>query len=971
MSTDHGFQLLKEQKIGELNILARLYRHLKTGAQLLSLGTDDENKVFGITFRTPPSDSTGVAHILEHCVLCGSRKYPVKEPFVELLKGSLQTFLNAFTYPDRTCYPVASQNLQDFYNLIDVYLDAVFYPRISRSIFQQEGWHLELEKKDDPLSYKGVVFNEMKGAYSSPDNILSEYSLQSLFPDNAYGFDAGGDPRQIPRLTYEQFLSFHRRYYHPSNARIYFYGDDDTDERLRLVNGYLNDFDPIEIPSAVRPQPPFKEPVRLTRPFMVGDEGNARKGMITLNWLLTETTLVETNLALNILEYILLGMPGSPLRKALIDSGLGEDIAGVGLENELRQIYFSTGLKGIEVKNADSVESLIMETLRGLARSGIDPKTTEAALNTIEFRLRENNTGNLPRGLSLMLRALSTWLYDSDPLSLISFERPLEAVKSMAKSEPRFFETMTDRLFLSNPHRTTLILEPDPGLREREERNEKERLAELRSSMTEEGVEEIIANTRELKRLQGTPDPPEALASIPMLKIEDLDRKNKVIPSVLLKKGETEILFHDLFTNGITYVDIGFNLRTLAPAYLPYIPLFGRAFVEMGTEKEDFVTLTQRISRKTGGLSPQSLTSSIRDSRKSSAWLFLRGKGMWDRIEDLINIARDVIMTVRLDNRERFRQMVMEEKARVEQKLVSAGHSMVNLRLRSHFSEAQWAAEQMGGVSYLFFLRNLVTAVDEDWTGVCRTLRKIHRTLLNRRAMMVNITADQQGWDRLEPDLKGLLELIPEGPVSEPEWPSGVAPLSEGMIIPSQINYVGKGADLYDLGYRFHGSCLVITRYLRNAYLWDQVRVQGGAYGAFCVFDRLSGILTFLSYRDPNLLETVEVFDRSAVFLNRMTLDKDELVKGIIGTIGDLDAHMLPDAKGFASLVRHLVGDTVENRQKMRDEILSTRADHFKEMAQIFDEVGKRGVVKVLASPAAIEVVERDRPGWLKKVRVL
>jgi len=972
MSTDYGFQLLKEQEIKELKTLAKVYRHSKTGAQLLSLTTDDENKVFGISFRTPPSDSTGVAHILEHSVLCGSRKYPVKEPFVELLKGSLQTFLNAFTYPDKTCYPVASQNLQDFYNLIDVYLDAVFYPRITRSIFQQEGWHFELENRDDPLSYKGVVFNEMKGAYSSPDNLISEYSLQSLFPDNAYGFDSGGDPKQIPHLTYEQFHSFHKRYYHPSNVRIYFYGDDDPAERLRLVNEYLKDFDPIEIDSEIRLQIPFKESKRFIRPFMVGEDADTSpKGMVTLNWMLTETTDVETNFALHILEYILLGMPGSPLRKALIDSGLGEDIAGVGLENELRQIYFSTGLKGIDTKSADRIESLILETLSELARSGIDPKTREAALNTIEFGLRENNTGSFPRGLSLMLRSLTTWLYDSDPLALISFEGPLETIKSRVRSENAFFEEMIDRMFLSNPHRTTLILQPDRGLRKQEEKSERDQLTNARSAMVSEELEMVVDNTKELKRLQGTPDSPEALAAIPMLKLEDLDKQNKNIPLASSKESGTEILFHDLFTNGIAYVDLGFNLRCLPSEYLPYLPLFGRALVEIGTKKEDFVTLTQRISRKTGGIRPQSFTSDVKGSRKSAAWLFLRGKGMSGQIEDLIHILQDVLLTVKLDNRERFQQMVMEEKARVEQKLVSAGHQVVSLRLRAHFSEAHWAAEQMSGISYLFFIRKLALAVDKDWAGVLAVLRQMHKILLNRNSMVANITLDQQGWSRIEPRLKDLIEAMPKGPISEPDWPEGGNPLFEGMTIPSQVNYVGKGADLYSMGYSFHGSALVITRYLRNAYLWDQVRVQGGAYGAFCIFDRLSGVLTFVSYRDPNLTQTIEAFDRSGRFLGEMTLSDDELTKSIIGAIGDLDSHMLPDAKGFSSMVRYLIGDTEENRQQMRDEILNTGAADFKNMAQVLEEVKNRGIVKVLGSPTAIEAAEKDQPGWLKVVKVL
>jgi len=972
MTLKHGFQLLKEEEIRELRIVARVFRHTKTEAQILSLMADDENKVFGITFRTPPTDSTGVPHILEHSVLCGSRKFPVKEPFVELLKGSLQTFLNAFTYPDKTCYPVASQNLQDFYNLMDVYLDAVFYPRITRAIFEQEGWHLELDDASGPLLYKGVVFNEMKGAYSSPENRLSEYSLQSLFPDTAYGLDSGGDPKQIPKLTYEQFRAFHQKYYHPSNARIFFYGDDNPEERLRRLQVYLDEFDAIDVDSRIRLQSPFGKPKRIVRPFMAGEKADKEpKGMVTLNWLLTQTTDVETNFALHVLTYILLGMPGSPLRKALTDSGLGEDIAGDGLGSELRQITFSTGLKGIDTKESEKVESLILETLNELVRSGIDPKTTEAALNTIEFSLRENNTGSFPRGLSLMLRSLTTWLYDGDPLALLSFEKPLEAVKRRARSEKGFFEGMIQNLFLSNPHRTTVVLAPDETLGEREAADEQERLQKVRSVMAPGELERVVENTRELKKTQGTPDSPEALATIPMLKVEDLDRKNKAIPLAFEEVGGIETLSHDLFTNGIAYVDVGFNLRSLPAEYLPYVHLFGRAFVELGTEKEDFVALTQRISSRTGGIHPHSFTSAKRDSQQGAVWLFLRGKSLVGQVEALFDILRDMLLIVRWDNQERFRQMVMEEKARVEQKLVPAGHQMVGLRLRSHFGEAHWAAEALSGVSYLFFLRKLAHAVNEDWPGVLDALERMEQTLVNRRAMIANITVDQAGRDLVVPHLRRLSQELPEAPVATPEWPSADIPLFEGMTIPSQVNYVGKGANLYNLGYRFDGSALVIARYLRNAWLWDQVRVQGGAYGAFCQMDRLSGSLAFVSYRDPNLLQTLEIFDRSARFLEETRLSDEELSKAIIGAIGDLDSYMLPDAKGFASLVRYLRGDTDDTRQQMRDEILSTTADDFRAMARFMRAVAEKGIVKVLGAPSAIEAAEKERPGWLSVLKVL
>ncbi|MFP4088432.1 MAG: insulinase family protein [Desulfobacteraceae bacterium] len=968
MHTD--FDCLYQKEIKELKATARGYRHQKTGAQVLSLSTDDENKVFGITFRTPPSDSTGVAHILEHSVLCGSRKYPVKEPFVELLKGSLQTFLNAFTFPDKTCYPVASQNLQDFYNLMDVYLDAVFYPRITREIFQQEGWRYELDKPDAPLSYKGVVFNEMKGAYSSPDNLLSEYSLQSLFPDTAYGHDSGGDPQEIPNLTYEEFRAFHQRYYHPSNARIFFYGDDDPAERLRRVNDYLKDFDPIQIDSRIELQPGFKEPRRITRPFVVSEDGE-QKGMVTINWVLAKTQARETNFALRVLAYILLGMPGSPLRKALMDSGLGEDIAGVGLENELLQSYFSTGLKGVKPRNLDKVEPLVMDTLKALVKSGIDPLTVEAGLNTIEFRLRENHSGGFPRGLLLMLRSLTTWLYDGDPLALLAFEAPLESLKSRISTMPSFFEEMMDHRFLSNPHRSTVILKPDPRLQGRKQAEETARLAEIRSKMDPAQLRQVVDNTHTLRKLQEAPDSPEALATIPFLKLSDLERRNKPIPTTQMGEEERTLLCHDLPTNGILYLDLGFDLHCLTAESLPYIPLFGRSLTEMGTQEEDFVSLGQRISRKTGGIRSQWFTSALADTTGSAAWLFLRGKSMVDKTEDLLRIFHDILLTVQLDNQDRFRQMVLEEKAKLEQRLIPSGHQVVNLRLRAQFAQAHWAAEQMSGITSLFFLRELIRRVESDWPAVLAVLEQIRQTLLIRQNMVINVTVDQGAWGGIEPDLNRLTGNIPEGSATHPEWPRKNQETAEGLTIPAQVNYVGKGINLYSYGYRFHGSARVITRYLRNAYLWDQVRVQGGAYGAFCLLDRLSGVLTFVSYRDPNLLKTLHIFDESAQFLEKTQLNESELTKSIIGAIGDLDAPMLPDAKGFTAMVRHLTHDTEEARQQMRDEILGTGPRDFKAMGERLFQFKDHGVAEILGPSSAMEAVERERPGWLRMVKVL
>ncbi len=972
MTDLHGFELLQEQHIPELNTKARVFRHAGTGAELLSLENEDENKVFGITFRTPPEDSTGVAHILEHSVLCGSRRYPLKEPFIELVKGSLKTFLNAFTYPDKTCYPVASVNTQDFYNLIDVYLDAVLYPRITPEIFQQEGWHYELENLDAPLTFKGVVFNEMKGANASPDRNLSVYAQQSLFPDTTYAVDSGGHPANIPDLTYEQFHAFHRNYYHPSNARFFFYGDDDPGERLRLLDNYLKDFEPIEVGSAIGLQPRFDAPRQITRTYAAGkDSVGDKKAMLTVNWMLDAVDDAETDLALGILEHILAGTPAAPLRKALIDSGLGEDLAGVGMADHLRQTYFSIGLKGIDPASAGAVEELVLRTLERLTHERIDPQTIEASLNTTEFRLRENNTGSFPRGISLMLRALTTWLHAGDPLTPLMFEAPLEAIKArLAAGEP-YFEGLIDRFLMGNQHRTTLLLRPDPEQSQREAETERERLERARAAMSQADLQAVIDNARQLKLMQETPDSPQALATIPSLKLADLDPQNKIIPLEVVERDGTRILYHDLFTNGMIYLDVGLDLHALPQELLPYVTLFGRALLEMGTAAEDYVQLSQRIGRTTGGIWTQNFTATIHETRGSAAWLFLRGKAMPERAGDMVEILRDVLLTARLDNQERFRQIVLEEKASQEAGLAPGGHSVVNARLRARFNEADWAAEQIGGVTYLFFLRRLAQQIDSDWPSVLAALERTRQALVNRAALICNVTVDAANWAQFAPRLDSFLAELPSASAGPAGWAPEYRSGAEGLTFPAQVNYVGKGTDVYRLGYRLHGSAAVITRYLRTTWLWERIRVQGGAYGAFCLFDHRSGVLSLLSYRDPNLPATLDVYDQTGRFLRQAELGEAELTRSIIGAISDMDSYQLPDAKGYTSMARYLAGDTDEFRQRLRDEILSTSAADFRAFADALDLVRDHGQVVVLGSSVAIEAANATREGGMEIVKVL
>ena len=977
------FTLVSERNIPELGTRGYLYRH-RTGARLLSLVNDDENKVFGISFRTTPSDSTGVAHILEHAVLCGSDKFPVKEPFVELLKGSLKTFLNAFTYPDKTCYPVASQNVQDFYNLIDVYLDAVFHPRLSPQVLEQEGWHYELEEADQPLTYKGVVYNEMKGANSSPEQVLAEEVQQSLFPDNTYGVNSGGHPRHIPDLTWEQFEAFHRTLYHPSNAWIYMCGDDDPERRFDLLEEYLAGFEPLEADTAVRPQPRFQTPRRVEQTYAVSDESTSReesqagsRSMVAVNWLLREDIDNETGLGLQILDYVLMGTPASPLRRALIDSGLGEDVAGCGMEAELRQMYFSAGLKGVEPGREPEVEALVLATLEELGAGGIDADTVAAALNTTEFRLRENNTGAYPRGLVLMLRALSRWLHEEDPFEALAFEAPLQAVKEKTRALGEaadgngYFEELIREHLLGNDHRTTVFLKPDKGQAQREGAEEKQRLDEARKAMSDEDVDQVMGRVRALKERQEKPDSAEDLSTLPRLQLGDLDRGIRQLPIEKTAIAGAPILYHDLFTNGIMYVDLSFDLRPVPQDLLPYLPLFGRALLEIGTEKQDFVRLSQRIGARTGGIWTHSFVSAQLGDPSAVGRFFIRGKAMVDQIGDMLDIMQEILLTVKLDNPERLLQMALEEKAAEESQIVPGGSAVVALRLRSRMDEAAWVSEQMEGITYLFFLRQLVEQIETDWSGVLAKLEQLRQILVNGNTLLCNATFPVADRAALEPRLQELIESLPMEPVNGSDWSRAGHPVDEGLVIPAQVNYVGQAGNLYDVGYELHGSAGVVTRFLRNTWLWDRVRVQGGAYGAFCSFDHFTGVFTYVSYRDPNILETLTAYEASGQFLRDLDLSDEELTKAIIGTIGDLDGYLLPDAKGHVSMVRELTGVTDEFRQEMRDAVLATTAKDFRDFAAALDAMKGRTQVVTLGPREALEAANTERPSWLTLIPVL
>jgi len=975
MSTN-GFDLIATREIPEYKSKVDLFRHQKTGAELLSIHNDDENKFFGITFRTPPSDPTGVAHILEHAVLAGSEKYPLKDPFIELYKGSLASFINAITFKDKTAYLVASQNLQDFYNLIDVYIDAVFHPLLLKRIFEQEGWHYELEDLEQPLRYKGVVFNEMKGAMANTDTVLQNEALKSLFPDTPYAYESGGIPEAIPDLTYAQFKDFFNANYHPSNARIFFYGDDPPEERLRLMHEYMKDYDPAAENIAIPLQKAFKIPSSSTIPYNVSEGDESAKSLLTVNWMLPENSDVELAIAYSLLAHVLMGTPASPLRRALIESGLGEKVTGsgydYGLFTTLRQLFFTVGLRGVKTEDVDKVEEIILTTLAGIADEGLEKAMVEATVNTIEFQLRENNFGTYPRGLILMVRALTTWLHNGDPLTSLDFAPPLEAIKSRIAAGEPIFETMVCQHMLNNPHRTTVHLVPDPELQAKQDEVEKKRLEKIRASFSESDLLGIIESTRKLKEFQETPDSPVTLALLPTLKRSDLDSNERRIPLAESKSAGVKVLYHELPTYGITYFDLGFDLHALPPEHLPYIPLLGRAFTEMGTEKEDYIQITQRIGCTTGGIQAQTYISMRRNKDEAVAWFFLRGKAMAAQTDDLLSIFQDILGGVNLDNQERFRQIVLEEKAQMETELAQLGHQFVYRRLQSGLHQAGWADEQMNGVEYLFHLRELTKQVEKNWPDVLQTLETIRHTLINREGMICNVTMDGEQWLAVKPALQGFLATLPSRDFSRQEWAPELSTANEGLTIPVKVKYVGKAADIYRLGHKQHGSSPVVAGYLMTTWLWDMVRLQGGAYGVYSLLNNLSGVFAYLSYRDPNLLKTLSIFDESGNFLRKLQLSDQELTKSIIGAIRSRDEYLLPDAKGVTSLKRYLSGVTDEYRQQIRDEVLATTARDFASFGEVLDSVARTGRVVVLGSENAIkETNAKMGKDWLQLIPVL
>ena len=951
-----AYRVVEHKMIEEMQSEGIVLEHKKTKARLFLVSNDDENKVFCIGFRTPPDNDCGLPHILEHSVLCGSDKFPLKDPFVELVKGSLNTFLNAMTYPDKTVYPVASCNDKDFHNLMDVYMDAVLHPNIYKEekIFRQEGWHYELESKDAPLIYNGVVYNEMKGAYSSPESILDSVTQKTLFPDTCYGKDSGGDPVHIPELSYEKFLDFHRTYYHPSNSYIYLYGDMDMAEKLTCLDEeYLSHYEERPVDSRIREQKAFAEPVEREFSYSITEgESEEDATYLSVNTVVGDDLDPKLYVAFQILEYTLLDAPGAPLKQALIDAGIGKDVMG-GYESGILQPYFSVIAKDANKEQKGEFLAIVKGTLRKLADQGINRKSLLAGMNYFEFKYREADYGSAPKGLMYGLQCLDSWLYDGDPMTHLCYQETFDFLKK--EVENGYFEQLIRDYLLDNPFEAVIVVAPEKNLTAKEDEKLAKKLAAYKASLSEEELEKLVTDTRELKEYQDTPSTPEILAKIPLLKREDIEKKAETFFWKEKEEGGIKVLHHNFFTSGIGYLKVLFNTEVLPQEDLPYAGLLKSILGSISTEHYSYSDLTSEIHLNSGGVD-FSVTSypDLADPERFTGAFVASIRVLYDKLDFGFTILEEILNHSVFTDEKRLGEVIQETRSRAKMKLENAGHSTAVSRATSYFSATAYYNELTGGTAYYHFLEQLEKDYANKKGEIMARLQEVSRKLFTRANMLVNYTADDKGYEQLPQNLKLLADKLPQGSGEKHAFTHPVKNVNEGLKTSAQVDYVARCGNFRDAGLEYTGALKILQVILSYDYLWLNIRVKGGAYGCMSGFGR-SGEGYLVSYRDPNLKETNDIYEGIPAYLEAFDPDERDMTKYVIGTISNLDAPLTPSVKGSRGLSAYLSGVTEEMMQTERDQILGAAKEDIRALAAQVRAVLATGSFCVVGNEEKIE----------------
>ncbi len=951
------YEILDEHRVEDVQSDGFILRHKKSGARIAILSNNDDNKVFYIGFRTPPEDETGVPHIIEHTTLCGSKKFPVKDPFIELAKGSLNTFLNAMTYPDKTVYPIASCNDQDFKNLMDVYLDAVFNPNITKyeEIFKQEGWHYELTGKDDELKINGVVYNEMKGAYSSPDEVLSSQIYRSLFPDNTYSKDSGGNPEYIPKLTYEAYLDFYHKYYHPSNSYIYLYGDMDVVERLEwLDKEYLSLYDYKKVNSEINKQPAFDEIKNVEAQYSITmDDSQENKTYLSYNRVVGDSLDEMLYQAFDVLDYALVSSPGAPVKQALIDAGIGDDVYG-SYDAGILQPVFSFVAKNANASQADEFESIIENTLKEVVKTGINKEALLAGINSSEFKFREADFGQFPKGLLFGLNCLDSWLFD-DMKPFIHLECLGTFAKLRKAVDTDYFEKLIQEYLLDNTHGSSVTVKPKRGLgNEREEALAKE-LSDYKASLSDEEIKKLIEDTEHLKKYQEEPSSDEDLRKLPMLTRADMKKNAIPFSNIEDELLDVKVVRHDIESNGIDYISFLFDAGDFAQSELGYLGFFTNALGLVSTEKYSYTDLANATNIYTGGISTGTASHpDIKDRNNFVFKLEVKLKVLEKNLDKALELMEQMLLSSDFTDTKRLGELVAQIKARLQANLSSSGHLVAAMRSMSSFSRYALYQDELKGVAFYRSICRIEKELSESPKNVSDKLAAIAKKLFARNRMLISFTGNNEAYGNAKPSLEkvisGFDKMSAVGNQAEVHFNTA----KEAFIDASQIQYVAKTGDFICEGYEYTGALRLLRIILSYDYLWINVRVKGGAYGCMNTFLR-SGESYFVSYRDPNLSDTLDVYDRIPEYIKSFSPDERDMTKYIIGTFSALDTPMNPEAKGSRSLSAYLEGITYEQIQKERNEILNAQPEDIRRLADLVEAVLKKDSICVIGNENMIK----------------
>lgn len=951
------YEILDEHRVEDVQSDGFILRHKKSGARIAILSNNDDNKVFYIGFRTPPEDETGVPHIIEHTTLCGSKKFPVKDPFIELAKGSLNTFLNAMTYPDKTVYPIASCNDQDFKNLMDVYLDAVFNPNITKyeEIFKQEGWHYELTGKDDELKINGVVYNEMKGAYSSPDEVLSSQIYRSLFPDNTYSKDSGGNPEYIPKLTYEAYLDFYHKYYHPSNSYIYLYGDMDVVERLEwLDKEYLSLYDYKKVNSEINKQPAFDKIKNVEAQYSITmDDSQENKTYLSYNRVVGDTLDEMLYQAFDVLDYALVSSPGAPVKQALIDAGIGDDVYG-SYDAGILQPVFSFVAKNANASQADEFESIIENTLKEVVKTGINKEALLAGINSSEFKFREADFGQFPKGLLFGLNCLDSWLFD-DMKPFIHLECLGTFAKLRKAVDTDYFEKLIQEYLLDNTHGSSVTVKPKRGLgNEREEALAKE-LSDYKASLSDEEIKKLIEDTEHLKKYQEEPSSDEDLRKLPMLTRADMKKIAMPFSNIEDELSDVKVVRHDIESNGIDYISFLFDAGDFAQSELGYLGFFTNALGLVSTEKYSYTDLANATNIYTGGISTGTASHpDIKDRNNFVFKLEVKLKVLEKNLDKALELMEQMLLSSDFTDTKRLSELVAQIKARLQANLSSSGHLVAAMRSMSSFSRYALYQDELKGIAFYRSICHIEKELSESPKSVSDKLAAIAKKLFARNRMLISFTGNNEAYGNAKPSLEkviaGFNKMSAIGNQAEVHFNTA----KEAFIDASQIQYVAKTGDFICEGYEYTGALRLLRIILSYDYLWINVRVKGGAYGCMNTFLR-SGESYFVSYRDPNLSDTLDVYDRIPEYIKSFSPDERDMTKYIIGTFSALDTPMNPEAKGSRSLSAYLEGITYEQIQKERNEILNAQPKDIRRLADLVEAVLKKDSICVIGNENMIK----------------